>query len=153
MIANGSGAVVLTAASTRTGDSSVAAGVLRLTNASALGTGAINVTPNFGFTSALELAGVNVVAPMTLGSSGTLRGTGDAIYGGKISVSSGASVTLATGTAATDKLTIGHAANDLTGGSALAKITVKGVSGSQVILNQPSNYTGGWTAGRERCWA
>jgi fibronectin-binding autotransporter adhesin len=136
---DGGGTLVLTAASTRSGSTNVNSGVVRVENATALGTagsGTLTIFSVFGGT--LEIGGVTIDKPMTL--QGTLRGTGTAQSNGTISVSNSAA-TLSTGGIG-DVLTIGNAANDLTGGGASSSINVSG--SGKVALGQSSNYTGNW---------
>ena len=134
-----SGTLTLQAASTRTGTTSIGGGVLRIENATALGTvgsGEVDI-----FTGGvLEIAGVTLNKPVVLLAS-TLRGVGTASSVGVNNVQPGFAVTLATG-ASSDVLTIGNATNHLTGGGSGAAISVSG-SGT-VSLPFANNYSGDW---------
>ena len=129
----------LKAASTRTGISQIGSGVLRIENATALGTagsGEVDV-----FTGGvLEIDGVTLNKPVVLLAS-TLRGVGTASSVGVNNVQPGFAVTLATGTSTNDSLTVGNATNDLTGGSG-SSITVSG--SGKVSLPFANNYSGDW---------
>jgi fibronectin-binding autotransporter adhesin len=133
------GTLILKAASTRTGTTSIGGGVLRIENANALGTagsGEVDV-----FTGGvLEIAGVTLNKPVVLLTS-TLRGVGTASSVGVNNVQPSSTVTLATGASSSDSLTVGNSANHLTGGSG-SSITVSG-SGT-VLLPLANNYSGDW---------
>ena len=135
---SGSGTLVLTAPSPRTGATTVQQGTVRLDHGQALGSGQINL----GLNSFLELNNVTVDQPATLTSSGTIRGRGaNATYAGTITVGAGHIAVI--GAPGADTLTIGNAANDLTGGANDALIFVAAGSGT-TRLPFANNYAGGW---------
>jgi fibronectin-binding autotransporter adhesin len=138
IVGDTTGAVVLPFANNYAGNWSVNTGTLRIGNASALGSGAAAVTVN---TAALELSGVTLARGVTLNNSSTLRAIGTAASVGINTIASSASVAIATGASPADTLTIGDAANDLTGGP-FATVTVSG-SGT-VLLPFSNNYQGNW---------
>ncbi len=139
----GSGIIFLEAASLRTGNTTISSGTLHLDNAIALGTAGTGTT-TVAATGALEIQNVTVDKPLTLSASGaTLRGTGtSASYIGTISIPTNVQPVIATGVSSTDVLTLGDAANDLTGGGGSSQINVNG--SGKVVLTQASDYTGQW---------
>jgi autotransporter-associated beta strand protein len=140
LVKTNSGTLVLSGGSTRTAANTVEGGVLRLTSATALGTGSISAITG----GVLELSNLVFSRPMTLQSSGVLRGTGDSYYFGTITVggASGAGNLEAIGNAG-QYFTIGNEDNDLTGGNASSNIHVGGTG--TVSLLYANNYVGGWT--------
>jgi autotransporter-associated beta strand protein len=140
----GSGTVALPFANNYAGDWQVDSGTLRVGNAASLGTATSAVVVNGA--AALEIAGAALDRPVTLNGTSTLRGTGAAAAAvGVVTVAPGAQVSLASGASASDVLAVGDAANDLTGGSATARISVDG--SGKVKLTQPSDYAGTWRLG------
>jgi fibronectin-binding autotransporter adhesin len=136
----GAGALVLQAASTRTGSTEIHAGALRIENGNALGTGVTSVV-NGG---TLEIGGVTLQRPLILNDGSTLRGTGTAASIGTISVSNipNVVVTLATGDSAADVFTLGENFGDLRGGLG-ATMHVSG--NGTVRLPQGNSYDGQWS--------
>ncbi len=138
---SGDGTLVLKAASTRTGFTLINAGVLRVENATAVGTaGGNSITVFPGAT--MEIAGVTLDKPFFL-QSGTLRGVGTAASNGLMTVVAGHQIVLTTGASSSDVFTLGNAINDLTGGGNGSTMTVSG-SGT-VSLPFANNYSGDWT--------
>jgi autotransporter-associated beta strand protein len=136
LIKEGDGTLVLSASSAQDGNWSVGGGIVRLQNASAAGSGSLSI----GTT--LEIDNVSINNAVSLGTFGTLLGTGTASATGFVTVSgSNFSPSLATGTSPSDVLTIAPP-NGLTGGGASSSITVFG-SGT-VTLASPGTYTGEW---------
>ena len=134
-----SGTLILKAASTRTGTSSIGGGVLRIENATALGTAGSGEVDIFTG-GVLEIAGVTLNKPVVLLAS-TLRGVGTASSVGVNNVQPGFAVTSPPARVTSDSLTVGNATNDLTGGSG-SSISVSG-SGT-VSLLFANNYSGDW---------
>jgi fibronectin-binding autotransporter adhesin len=135
--AHGLGTLVLTAASARSGTTSIQNGFVRVQSNTALGSGAITISN----TGRLEISGVSVNQPLTLSTLGSIKAIGAATYAGTITVSGTEPVTLNSGSNAADTLTIGNAANDYTGG-ATSSTSVTGIG--TAILPFANNYTGAW---------
>jgi autotransporter-associated beta strand protein len=94
---NGNGTLVLSGSNTFTGNMAVAAGVLNIQSATALGSTAVGTTVVAGAT--LEIQGGITVGAEALALTGTLRNVaGNNIYGGAITINAGSSFDIATGT-------------------------------------------------------
>ena len=101
---SGAGTLELTQSSSRSGNTTISAGKIKITNGGALGSG--QVTVNSG---TLEIANCAATSPgLVLNNGSTLLGTGTASYSknGSPSIGNGAAVTVATASAS-DQLTIG----------------------------------------------
>jgi autotransporter-associated beta strand protein len=143
-VVSGPGTVALPFANNYTGAWRVDAGTLRIGSAASLGTAATPIPVNNDAT--LEIAGATLDRPVNLDGTATLRGIGPTAAAiGTVTVATTGLVTLASGAAATDVLTVGDAPNDLTGGSFASRITVAGAG--KVKLTQPTNYVGVWHLG------
>jgi autotransporter-associated beta strand protein len=141
----GSGEVRLTNANTYAGDWQVDSGTLRVSAATALGSGTSPVVVNDSGT--LDVAGVALDRAVNLNTGGTLKFEGVAQSNGVHTIASAAAVGFALkGLGASASL--GNLANDLTGGNAASTITVSSdTAGNVLALNQSSDYAGNWSIG------
>ena len=117
------------------GTATIGPGTLSITNGTAAGAVAVNSGGTF------EINNVTHNAAVALNSGGTLRGVGAAARENGIVTVANAAVTIGTGTTATDVLTLGDAANDLTGGGETSIINVTG--SGVVVQSQTSNLAAG----------
>jgi fibronectin-binding autotransporter adhesin len=134
----GNGSLVLSNANTYTGTTSVNAGILRITNNTALGSGATTVNPN----ATLELAsGLNVNRPLTLANNGIgfvrpIGGlylpSGSSTWSGTIGVSNPSTIAAATGATLT-------LSNELSGVGTLIK---HGEGTLELAGSSPNTITG-----------
>ena len=138
----GDGTLTLKAASLRTGSTTILGGVIRIENATALGTTAGTRSVSNGAT--LELGNVILDRTMTLFSGATLRGTGaSARSNGVMTVNAAATnVTFAT-VSSSDVLQLANGNGDLTGGSGSLILTVAG-PGVVQVNNTHVGLTGNW---------
>jgi fibronectin-binding autotransporter adhesin len=138
----GSGTLVLTASSTRSGNTTINGGHVRLNNGAALGTGGDLISNN----GSLEIAGgITHSNIIFLQSNGILRGGGTgAVHNNTVFVqASGSQVFLSGGASATDTLQLGGpGSNQYTGGTG-AKTVVNG-AGRVTILTAINDYAGDW---------
>lgn len=136
----GDGTLTLGATNAITGGFLVSAGTLRLAVANAVNLGN-TITVNTG--AVLEVANVASDRAVTWNNGATLAGSGTgASFTGTLTIDAlAAAVTFATA-AATDVLTIGNGANDLTGGTSATTINVSGPGA--VRLAAASNFDGSW---------
>jgi autotransporter-associated beta strand protein len=124
--------LVLTAASSRTGPTSIQNGVVQLTNAAALGTGPIS----FASGGILELNNIDYFLPLTLPSftDGSLRARGHAFFSGLLTAADSVELRIRTALLG-DTLTL----LNYTGGMGS---TTR--AGGEIILPVPNSYAGGW---------
>lgn len=150
----GNGILTLVGANTLPNGTVISGGTLRVNNAAALGAAGSLTRINAGTTLQLG-AFVSLDRPLSLMQGGTLGAShltssfGTSSFGTTTIDAAAVSVTLAGGPNSQNSLTIGNAANDLTGGSAATVIHVTGPGG--VTLGASSNYDGSWnipTGGR-----
>jgi fibronectin-binding autotransporter adhesin len=118
-----------------TGNWSINTGTLRVSHPDALGSGGtVNVQGT------LELAGLTLNRNFNLNTIGTLSGTGSAASNGVVTIGNFSNTKLST-PSASDTLTIGNAANDLTGG---LNASLFKTGAGKVVLAQSSNFQGSW---------
>src|SRR4029079_6756921 len=98
------GTLVLTAASTRTGDTYID-NTTQITDPAQLGTGSVYVD-SLG---TLDLTDLTMPAATELNTSGTIRANGNVTYSGEIYTPANTSATLDTGAVATNQLQLGDA--------------------------------------------
>lgn len=140
----GNGVLVLNGANTNTVGTIITAGKIRAGNTGAMGSATAVTTVDSGTT--LEIAsGIALDRPITLMNGGTLAGLGTATNNGKLTIDAAATaVTLATD-GASDVLSVGTAANEVSGGTAA---TVIGISGPGTVrLGLATDFDGSWNVG------
>jgi len=140
---SGSSTFVLSGANTYDNGTTIGGGVLRITNASALGGGSVTVN-----TGTLEIANLSLTAnTLALNNGATLLGTGSgASYSnsGNPVIGSGASVTLAT-SASGDVLSISSGYTNAISSTATPTVNISNPGGGRVTLGSGnSTFRGNW---------
>ena len=136
----GGGRLVLQAASTRTGETHVNGGVVRLENSTALGSGPVMLNGP----GQIEVADVAVDQPLTAGLRARITGFGNAAWTGPLTIAETGSLFL-NGNTTGDVLTIGDGPVQLNGSEG-SRVTISAgqFQGGTVALPYPSAYPGGW---------
>lgn len=132
LTSSGVNTLVLTAASSRTGPTSIQNGVVQLANPAALGTGPIS----FASGGILELNNIDYALPLTLPglTDGSLRARGNAIFSGELTAADSVDLRISTALQG-DTLTL----LNYTGGNGSTTRL-----GGEIILPVPNSYVGDW---------
>jgi len=143
-VVNGAGRVtILTAINDYAGDWQIDSGTLRPAGGLSLGTGTSPIVVNNSGT--LQLFSVTFDRAINLNAGSTLAFESGGQSYGTHTIASGAAVTFAFKGAALFGEILGDAPNDITGGNAVASISVTSdTAGNTLILNHSNDYAGQW---------